>query len=330
MRFLVLGILLLRLPVQDAPDPETAVRRGLDALRAAQGKDGSFTCFGNDWPEASPYPVATTALAAYTMLRSGRSIDDEAVRRALDWLARRHPLGPEPVKPDKPVYDFALATLALAEGVKPARGDRTDWKRALEKCVGWLVEAHHKDEGGWNYTKAAGHDHYSTHLALMALHAASLAGIKVPPALWERERAHLRRAQLPGGAWKYICGKPLIKTTKDDPNPVLTAGALLGLIAAGVPATDEAVRRGLDVLPGLLEKREGAFADPILLFSLDAGCRAAKADQLKDLDWYAKGCENLLKMQQSDGAFHPQKQGWIGHCFFLLFLQKAGPPRPRE
>lgn len=323
-------LLALALP-QEEDGPAPAVKRGLDALRAVQAKDGSFSCFGDDFPGAAPHPVATTSAAAYTMLRFGASADDEAVRRALDWISRRHPLGAEPAKSDKPVYDFALATLALAEAVKRAPDGKppADWKKALDKCSKWLIDANHRSEGGWNYDTSAGHDHYSTHFALMALHAASLAGVTVPRELWERERAHLKRAQLPSGAWKYICGTPLIKTTKDDPNPVLTAGAILGLIFAGVPSTDEAVRKGLDALPGLLGKREGAFSDPILLFSLDAGCRAAKADKLKDLDWYAKGCEALLKAQRSDGTFEPARQGWIGHCFSLLFLGRAGPPAPR-
>src|SRR5258705_14005518 len=95
--------------------------------------------------------------------------------------------------------------------------------------------------------------------ALVALRAAHVAGAKVPKAIWEKERAHLKHAQRANGAWKYICGTPIVATHKDDPNPVLTSGAIAGLAMAD--ATDgkssaDLIRKGLDALPALLEKRE--------------------------------------------------------------------------
>src|SRR5688572_30570540 len=177
---------------------EGAVQKGIKALRAMQDPSGRF-----DWRPAKgrahDVPKGATALALYTLLSAGCSLEEEAPAKALDWLlahahdtSDRHPFA---------TYEISLMAMALSKAIPQiTREDRRLRASALlQYAADWLVEAQGR-HGGWSYeAKSTTHDHSNSQFGILGLRAAANAGIKVNPELWDRAVWHYRHGQLKDG-----------------------------------------------------------------------------------------------------------------------------------
>ena len=198
---------------RDAADD--AIDRGLDFLRTAQSKDGSW---GNPgaavWggggigrpaqPGRTPGDIAITSLAVMAFLSAGHVPGEghygPVVENGIDWvLAQQQPdgrLAPSTLPGSTmEMYYHGIATLMLAEVVGLTRQSTADkLKAALERAVTVILAGQRKAggaggasaAGGWRYMVsttggfAATSDLSVTGWQLMALRSAKNVGCDVP------------------------------------------------------------------------------------------------------------------------------------------------------
>lgn len=169
------------------PAAERSIEAGLRYLREAQRADGS-------WPGG--HPVASTATALLAFMVHGRlpahGEDAERLRRGFGHLIDRAGAnGGYMASGDKGMYEHALATLALAEAA--GESDRPGVMATLRSAVGVIVAAQN-EAGGWRYTPDnAQADLSVSAMQVLALVAASEAGVAVPESTMRRARGYVER-----------------------------------------------------------------------------------------------------------------------------------------
>jgi hypothetical protein len=338
-------------------DVVTAIDQGVQWLRGAQEKDGSWAyCLcGTHRNEA--HAPGTTALALYTLLKCGVPLKDRQVAAGFEQLLT--------VPLDKvggaATYTISLEAIAFAESVqelaaliKPEKGRKPDkqllaetlpllqkHQARLRECAEWLVEAQTKttrggyEMGDWGYGKVAttDMDNSNSQFAVLGLRAAANAGIPIPDRAWARSLAHWLNDQTKDGGWPY-------RKEKDN----AAQGGTRSMSAAGLYCTlvsnaslrrkdpvsllnDAAVKRGFDwhqkhyPVPEPRRDRPSGHVHSVYydLYSLERAMMVSKTDKLAGRDWYHDGALFILFNQSLAGD-------WIDAtdtCFALLFLKKA-------
>lgn len=172
---------------------------------------------GAEWlkkrPSMGSSQMGPLALKLFALLRSGVSPDEKVIQQGFESLAKMAP---------KRTYGVSLYIMALeAKSVK--RGDpegastvpryqrgrigKNDMRR-IKALSEWLVRARNPGKGTWHYTSAAaapenkgqalmrgGYDNSNTQFAVLALHAAQRAGVKISPVVWAEIFNHFRSVQ---------------------------------------------------------------------------------------------------------------------------------------
>jgi hypothetical protein len=156
---------------------QAAVDKGLDWLAAQQRRDGTWAGDGTD-----KNPAAGTALALLPLLGAGHgakganSKHEVAVTKGLDALVRlQRPNGQLGVM----LYHHGLAALALCEAT--ALTDDARIRAGAQKAIDFIARSQHEG-GGWGNQPRQPGETFVTGWQVQALHAAQLAGLKVPPA----------------------------------------------------------------------------------------------------------------------------------------------------
>src|SRR5262249_2651133 len=139
-----------------------------------------------------------TALAVLALLEAEVPASDPALARGLDWLRGRQPTG---------TYATALHTMVFAR-----LGDPRDCK-ILERDVRWILDARSRADEvlvGWGYgSRARGTaDQSNTLFAVLALNAASHAGVSIDPKAWDEIRMLFLHGQRKDGGWGYSAVVP--------------------------------------------------------------------------------------------------------------------------
>jgi len=158
-------------------EAERAVLAALRWLKNAQKPNGSWE---------TKNPTAITALATLAFLGHGHTPDDpefgQTLMKAFQYLVARGP--------QNNMYEHAILTYALAEGYGMTQSPAL--KAPLQKCVDVLIKSQEvpKDDplhtGGWRYNQSSKDSDTSVAgWCVQALEAAKLAGINVPPAVFE-------------------------------------------------------------------------------------------------------------------------------------------------
>jgi hypothetical protein len=175
-----------------------AIRRGVEWLRRAQRKDGTWVDESGSF--ARDFPVGVTALCAMALMHSGVKPDDPAVRLAMahvekaqfrrtyevaaTLMAVETKYLPLEKFEDIQSLDEASAKAAIAKAITPE--DRALVKRAAE----WLLEKQTKD-GTWGYPeRSENFDHSNTQYAMLGLKSAARCGAAVPPSAWKKAAGH--------------------------------------------------------------------------------------------------------------------------------------------
>lgn len=143
---------------------------------------------------------------------------------------------------------------------------------------------------------------FSTAWGLLALESTPIPARALAPML-----AYLRGDQHADGGWSfYRAGEG------EESNPDITAAAVGGLCAAGVPVYDPTVVDGLAYLRGLLVKETGAIEHPEFGPNLDTAAFTANALNACGIDPQSSGwttadgktpIDFILSLQLGDGSF---------------------------
>jgi hypothetical protein len=328
---------------------EEAIRGGIRYLKDQQRQDGT-------WPDINgEHRNGVTALATLALLTAGEPVTEPHVSRALAALDRfdAAALGS--------VYSVSLQTMAFAQA-DPAR-----YRVQIARNVYWLERAQIKPTdgnptwpGGWSYrdNRAQMADNSNSQYALLALQAASEAGIPVKPEVWALARQYWERGQQRGGiddgGWNYHPGdrgparasmscagiSSLVITglKRFESQEVLVDGPNGAVIRnCGKGGANLDLQRGVNWLASNFRVSEnygnGATWKLYYLYGLERVGRLAGLRYIGDHDWYFEGAEHLIHDPNRD----PLQGKWVGNgagendpvvatSFVLLFLAKGRSP----
>lgn len=242
---------------------ESAVADALRWLVDHQSVDGRWDsdgfmerCPRHDRCEGAAVEVGSdtglTGLALLSLLGAGHThrvegIYRESVARGLLWLCRTQRDDGD-LREGGRLYCHAMATLALTESWAMTRDEAL--RDAAQKAVDYLSRAQHQESGGWRYGPGEYGDTSVFGWALLALHSARSAGLRVSPAVLERARRWLPTVSSgPSGALaSYQPGY--------EPSHAMTAEAMVCRQILGVPRNDPSLDAAGDYLLHRLPRHE--------------------------------------------------------------------------
>jgi hypothetical protein len=236
---------------------ERAVNTGLMWLKRRQRTAGNWSLH-EGYPNAGLSTIRTdtgaTALALLAFLGTGHTHQygdhPDTVRSGLTWLMGVqqsdgnffdiHEYGRH-----ETFYAHAQATIVLCEAYAMT-GDE-NLRESAEAGVGFLIRTQQPTNGGWKYVpqhEKTVADLSVTGWALMALHTARVAGLDVPPGVFELSTKFLDTVQEQNGArYKY--------ESSDSPGHVTAAMTAEGLLCRqylGWPANFPQLEQGLQFI----------------------------------------------------------------------------------
>jgi hypothetical protein len=234
---------------------EAAVERGLDWLAAHQGADGSWSlnnfhanckhprCDGAGTVTSDP---AGTGLALLPFLGAGCTHQggkhQQTVACGIRWLVgQQRPDGSWAAPGDaRPMYGHGMASIALCEAYGMTRDPRL--RGPAERALDFIVRAQHDASGGWRYLPNQAADTSVVGWQVMALKSGEMAGLPVPPKVFEGVKRWLSSVEAnrpAGGQFGYQSATPTL---------TMTAQGLLCLQYLGARRDDPRMRAGTDYL----------------------------------------------------------------------------------
>ncbi len=301
----------------DPPDSATAsaaVERGLAWLVAAQQPDGSW---GSERFRGS---VAVTAHGVLALASTGSTglagPHADAVERGIAFLLAHASsdglIAANESSAHGPMYGHAYAVQALAE--LAGESGQAELIATLRRGCR-LIEQTQNEAGGWRYQpRRADADISVTAAMVVALEAASAAGVAVSETTVERAVAYLLMLQNPDGGFRY-------HTSEGVSAPPRTAAALVAL-ALTAPEEAEPLAAGRAWLrehPSLPDPSDGYAAYGTLASSIAAW----QAGPEVWASWYAATAGSLLDLQRGDGAWPDPSCAEYGTAAAILSLTTA-------
>lgn len=347
--FLLVLILCVPLNAQTETVMDEAVGRAIQAgvtyLRKQQHPSGCW--------QANSQPEGSTALVLLALLKSGASIDDQAIKRGFQYLYDHQPHS---------TYSVSLLIMALEAGFYHRSSGSADkvpgriqtW---MKGATNWILNAW--DGGYWGYNQNANSgDLSNTQFAVLALRSAAQCGIPIPRTLWYRLMHFLLTVQQQGGPQVEIVGgirkngsceyrqgnqaRGWGYQQSGTPRGSMTAAGVVSLLIAqdelkdysrftpplrrlsGKASDDGLAWLALHFTVTAHPQQHGTHPDwhYYYLYSLERTGRISGLDLLGTHDWYQEGAQYILAQQQPSGMW----QNPIDTCFALLFLTKATRP----
>ncbi len=310
---LVLG-LLPAAPAQITGDQvKRAVRRGVAAVTQSQRPDGTWL--------HQHYLGGETCLASLALLQAGESPDSRAIAAALPQIL---------ALTDETTYVVALKIMVLA------RVDAVRYRKEIEAAARWLMEGQGV-QGLWSYTTGQQRfDHSNSQFALLGLHAAAEAGVRIPGKVWKDALAGVIATQRDDGGWSY--------QSRGASYGSMTAAVVADLLIMGLQTdmgSEEGYRNGAaprcgsyrasrPLAGGLtwLGRNFVPHANPRMqnshtlywLYAVERCGILSGQRYFGTHDWYREGAEYLVRTQGASGLWNGQL---VDTCFALLFLAKG-------
>lgn len=274
---IVFLVLLIGFPLSTNAETN-AVERGLAWLVAQQKYSGEWS--------SNP---ALNALPMLALMSAGRTPGTRPYTSPLDrglrFLLAQQAADGTCTGRGARMYGHALATITLAEAYGMARDDRF-MQPALKRAVRVILRAQEVEkgtfhDGGWRYEPTSTDSDLSvTVWQVIALKAASEAGISVPRAALERAGRYVKRCEHPSGGFGYQPG--------GFPNQSRSAAGIIALRFGGW-SKDPAIARA----QRWLEKNPLQWEDD---YFYHAACHLAHAE----VGWNPK---LMLDHQNADGSW---------------------------
>ncbi len=294
-----------------------AINKGIAYVKGQQDRTGP-------WPGFGRYEGGPTALALVALQNAGVSSDDPAIRRGLHAL-----------RGVRNRYTYVVALKAMAMAMAEPEVFRDD----IQAAADFLIEAQ-LSNGAWTYgiSRAGSGDHSNTQFALLGLHAASQAGIKIPSGIWRAAEEHWSKTQRSNGGWGYA------GSGKSNPTPSMTAAGVASLFIVGnsyqvrrergytkdgrAPncgryVQHAAIAAGMNWLARRMDLDEAPrqkIRYTYYLYAVERVGMLSGLSRIGEHDWYRLGAEQLVRSQQGDGS-------WMGNLidtsFALMFLGKG-------
>jgi hypothetical protein len=284
-----------------------AIDLGVDYLLDNQLIDGSWAPYGG-------HVDGSTALAVYTLLKSGERPRSEAVLKGLAFLR---------LKPAEGTYSVALTAMAFH-----AAGDPQDDER-LAEIAERLVDGQLAN-GMWSYSRECSKtegDLSNTQYAALGLRAAAQHGIVIPEKTW----ASLAQATLRfgyDGGFGYSPGsrRPSLSMTAAGVGTLAICRDYLTKANYGTTTSRvaHAIDKGCDwlgdnwSLGGARPSMNGFYT----LYGLERAGGLAERESFGEHAWYDEGASHIVDMQKPSGAWEATPTT-ITECFALLFLRRA-------
>jgi hypothetical protein len=293
-----------------------AIERGVQWLLDRQLIDGS-------WPDQQhEYRNGTTALALYTLLKSGLNPRHPAVLQALAFLQ---------AAPVEKTYAAGCQLMAAAA----LRDPQHQWW--VEETAGDLLTWQERS-GGWSYPD--GHDDLSlTQYAALGLRAAAQLGVVVDDAVWN-DMAEF--ALLHQESWRSVEKEPAggfrYRLDHGFTGSMTTAGiSILWICRQQLgDRMKSTIRREVDAAIAAggrwLDRNLVVNVNPpgdqswhyYYLYGLERCGALLGTETFGGVEWYWEGAAWLVGAQGGEGAWG-DPWGWHQRntCFALLFLERA-------
>jgi len=265
-----------------------AVDRAVQYLAERQQPDGSWHT------NHAPNALALLAFLGRGHV-PGRGPYQEVLERGKRYiLATQHESGlfASPTPSHGPMYEHALATLAMAEmyGMEPD----PELEEKLRKAVGLILRSQ-SPNGGWRYQPTPGdHDLSVTVMQVVALRAANNAEIPVPAETIERAISYVTSCAYPSGGYGYQPG--------GGPNPQMSAAGVLSLQLLG-KQDDPTVLAALNYLANAPVEWGANQVSYFYYFHYYAIQAQYQAGGKYWNDWHPRVRELLLAHQEPDGSW---------------------------
>ncbi len=296
-----------------------AIRRGVEFIFARQLIDGS-------WSDRQPrYRNGATALAVYTLLKSGVSPQHPAVLRGLEYLRS---------SPSEKTYSAGCELMALATLDNP---NYLDWiEERADDLISWQG-----NNGAWAYPE--GHwDLSCTQFAMLGLRAATQQGVDVPAKVWKNvirgtliaQETVRRKSAVTEKGFIYYRGHPTGAT-----GSMTSAGIAILAIAreqlgerispSDKSKVDKAIEDGIAWLAREFSlaqnpKRSDGTFFYYWLYGVERIGALLDLEQIGRHHWYDEGAGYLVLSQAPNGSWAtPWGDFDTATCFALLFLRRA-------
>ena len=309
---------------------ENAIDKARDWLVRQQNGHGSWECS----MRPNETRVGATSLVTLALLNAGLPAEHPTLAKALNYLRSQ--------TPDE-TYSVSLQTMVLALVTPDA--DRLQ----LARNVKWLEDGQIRQgatAGSWSYHHNRGNgDNSNSQYAMLALHEASEAGIRVDQNVWELAQRYWVSCQVGDGSWGYTrgnAGGSGSMTCAGVTSLWITSQHLLSADAraagntvtcCGGGRSPQQLERGLAWLGSHFSVVEnpGTRGQTWLyyyLYGLERVGRFTARRYIGNADWYLEGSKMFVASQDPlDGTFkgsHEDKV--VATSFALLFLAKGRRP----
>lgn len=319
-----------------------AIDRGVQALLDAQLIDGSW-----EFVHAES-PCGATAMALYTLVRSGVPARHPAVELGYAWLAAHEPS-------DKLCYNLSWMSMAWGERPGP------EAERRIVALLERLLDCQ-DGTGLFTYGDTPVADLSNTQYAALALRAASARGGKVPAKVWQELARGVRACQVGGSREAEEAGfayfphqggaPPEGPPPGGGPPPPGPSHGATGSMTAAAIATltlaeqalgrrlgaqprrelERAREQGVAWLAARFEVERNPGADdgpgaqqwlPHYLYGLERCGAFLALERIGDHDWYDEGARYLVAAQTAEGRWEHGPGEEVATCLALLFLKRA-------
>jgi hypothetical protein len=304
---------------------QKAIERGVAYLWSQRGADGSWPAYSDRWT------MGPTALAAYALLESGVSPQEERMAQTLSWLAGHN---------DYMTYSHGLRCQVW---LIANRQTQNKYLKTFEADVRLMMlsaskgGAYHYDANGRGASLSeTDFDNSCSQFGALGV----WAGARANPVMefvnakyWMTVMLHWLETACADGGWAYY-------GTDTDSTPSMTAAGVATLfvcidnslseafVRCEVAQTREfkAVTRGMEWLDQHFQENMQEPA-PYYLYGLERVGLASGMKYFGSSDWYKLGAEYLVRKQDRDGAWHGGFGGDLqATAFSLLFLIRGRNP----